>query len=1628
MAVDPSVFTPWFGPQQAANYFRSLISHEVSETQVLDINRYLLRCVHDGGITPKIFAVWLFLAHPKFPCILEDALRDEASRGVRKTGINVLKCALRTDQWWKNGWEAVGGTAGLQDIFEKISIQEARSLARAIGSCSNTTDPLLRQAIDELLHRLLPNFFKSSSTQFSGDSQQLLKLEDVISLCNLSSDATLMKVFSTPLPDDVTGSLMRQLLNSHMSLLRDIAVRAFPVHPPLRKRLLDQHLAALLTSVKPYESRFGQERQTGFPAIDFSSDLLAGEFGVSEKSRVVSWHTRIRCINITLTTSRRRRVPFDAIFALLQHVIPDLGHSERTLTHWVPLIHSLIELWVIAAFPDAHLQSISDAPVARYRERLHPSRPQTSHRDSLEAMLRTAFCTLSSDQFQHCLRTLLPRTVPEARLPLLKILCKNLQHLKIDLEEPMPSVKEHKFVPWSWSFLMSLPGRDARWLLERTKLLSPNHSLVNPFVFEWPASAGDSSYFRDALIRVHFDAMDREAADPVNSAARELIEDVKLRAVKARDPEDRLQWAKLTITIAKRSRDIRLVQDVIYWTSRFVRDPFVRPELARRIYREDVASILSCVMSPTVEDLAAKVSIADEVVSHLLEQALLTAQEPWYRINQDRGFGQLLKLVVSSRIHAVKRFCFRGLGSEQNVVDTLFKGIVPILFRYETVGSTEGYESLGWGQLSGPLSELHCPPNPPVSILKLLDSLAQHRDHLWVKQRGLRIPQAESLPEGLPRGLPLQYLLPSQEWTIAVMKSEGASAFVTQRVTEVVLSNPDLLLRKVKEDGRKQYLVDSLRFAIEAYLGHLPVADRGKKLLEIWSHYSEKIPSSAGHLGDFKKYMCSLLESRSLRRLERIIDPPQSPSLVIFENMSCDSPSIEWEPRSTNVQQNAQNCWEKSLLQVQFLAVKENWPLERMLATPNLGTCSPVPEKPKTLKIWSPKYSPRTLPCQYRESLIASALLFLNSLAHNADRILSKPFPENTDILRYPPVHLDYDFLSSIDDQKKAATAAIDLLNRLVKIVPSTLLYHLSLSFLEALHVLESVSPNYALVQRLAFKSMALVRRSDRPDLAAKLGMKALQLFPEASSWHRVALPSSLTKVLSRANADRVIRDFTAYVFKALEEQKQPAMQNSGTAQSGKLVIKITTVKMLATMLAESRSGASPLSAIQALKVLFHASNHIDVRVAVCTAMLEIVGEYDDCEQAYETFTSLTPYAAVPSETSACESWLQSENAELPRVDWQRPLLDLFTNEAYDMLPARYHEHYTCNALLPLLDELARQHNRWMRQFLAPLDLTPEELSVADFGPFEPDMIQRIMERWYEYLPREFLLKYRAWMISYLDCMRLRNVDDKMTGKDESWRTSDSYSHWSRWFGAHARMKSFHVLMGKFGAEKDTKVQNGITREDLADVIMACAETFLRNPFKLVSYKINVSLDRIMDLLSTLGITDTKRRTHVLPIAERIVAFAQGLRIVEWSYDPYRSPPVLPSSFQLHTMLLPFPQFYKTDPFRYTRFVSSTLDLVQECVCFDTYQADSAALHEAMNHVTKEDARQCALEFGQRYDSSATTLVQYVRVELAHILALKCSMHRDEKDLRGRAMMLQWRNSPNESIRSIGWSIYPQAM
>jgi hypothetical protein len=276
--------------------------------------------------------------------------------------------------------------------------------------------------------------------------------------------------------------------------------------------------------------------------------------------------------------------------------------------------------------------------------------------------------------------------------------------------------------------------------------------------------------------------------------------------------------------------------------------------------------------------------------------------------------------------------------------------------------------------------------------------------------------------------------------------------------------------------------------------------------------------------------------------------------------------------------------------------------------------------------------------------------------------------------------------------------------------------------------------------------------------------------------------------------------------------------------------------------------------------------------------------------------------------------------------------------------------------------------------------------------------------------------------------MKLRNINNKLTEQDRSWRTTNAGVHWREFFDSHTKTKYSDLLFRTFSGKTSTEVPNGITREAIAEEIVQRATIILRNPFKFVSGHIEVSLDQFTSLLSGLDVTNQIRRATVLPTVEQVLANAHALRTEEWNNSPHRNPPVLPAKLQLQTVLLPFPHLQTDLHSRYAAFTSCVMALVEECASSATYIADKAFLLEAMRHVEKGDARQCALEFGQGYQSSPNALVQYLRVWLAQVLVLRWNMTKDERDTEVREMISQWKRSPDELVRSIGWSTLPQAM
>jgi len=140
-----------------------------------------------------------------------------------------------------------------------------------------------------------------------------------------------------------------------------------------------------------------------------------------------------------------------------------------------------------------------------------------------------------------------------------------------------------------------------------------------------------------------------------------------------------------------------------------------------------------------------------------------------------------------------------------------------------------------------------------------------------------------------------------------------------------------------------------------------------------------------------------------------------------------------------------------------------------------------MPRDASTLDIWRPNVNLRKLPLPNKEALVVSAILFLDSLTIGSTRLLSKAFPENALRPRYPPLYLDYEFLSTVGKARGAAFAAVQVLQELVATVPPTLLRDLAHSLLKTLNELPTTSTKYPELQNATFEVIALLPLSDRP-------------------------------------------------------------------------------------------------------------------------------------------------------------------------------------------------------------------------------------------------------------------------------------------------------------------------------------------------------------------------------------------------------------------------------------------------------------------------------------------------------------------------------------------------------------------
>ena len=1044
--------------------------------------------------------------------------------------------------------------------------------------------------------------------------------------------------------------------------------------------------------------------------------------------------------------------------------------------------------------------------------------------------------------------------------------------------------------------------------------------------------------------------------------------------------------------------------------------------------------------------LSRLVQEANAILRFHLQTALLAIREPHIKSHHVEGPLDLLRGVMGLRFDGIGHYRKLGLQSESELSTILLDSTLPILLEYEREGISEGHEALEWQYPAGPIRFLYCVDSykaPSHFVTQYLDRLARERNELWAQERVRRKSSIVSLGQGFPKGLPVQCLLPDGNWDEAAVANPAAAPYFCTRLQEVIFCQPDEATQAVLQDTEViGCFVDDLCYAIRAYVRQRPT----EAIIEIWDHYTRIIPPTAGHVEEVRKLLLDIADNQRLKGLYTLLQPqPLLPSpLPSYGTGDGELGPAEWDPFPRI---------EGEMVDYADLSNRESEPtvLRCRFKIGATGFYSPFSQpfehpkewiglrKYRKVDIWKPDLDVRKLPLNDCDRLIQSAILFLDSFT-NKPRLLSTAFPANSSEPRYPPLYLDYDFLSTIGSEdideptrresswdyepswsrSEPSEDAIQVLGMLKRRIPPQLLEQLAASYVQSLMDLPAASPKHREMTTIAFEILSLLSQSDRPQLAVDLRLKVLEHMPDASSWHRRVMSSGLANRLDPHSADTMLKSFGRIIVNGLKGQEKH--------------LKITTLKILPEMIRASRAmtlGAT----LDVLKSLFSASSHIDVRNEILKTLFGLFEKYDELEPEIATrgiFDALTPFIVAvsgPSERFLVseEQWQEAENGgPLPEVSEDRPLQEsLFNLLCY--VPEKAKEYYVRQVILRIIDESTKQHNRWMRILLSRVNLSPEEASFTNFGPFKGESVSKALELFCAYLPRSYLPFQRDWVMRYQARPLLMRIDKKLMTNNPEWDETDpSRQHWMSFLKAHEGMNLFDSVNYLLRRYEEPKIADGITLEDLEVELLERAQFLLRNPLDMSSEPPQMHLSyfesEITFLTKRVDSEDEKQAERARRILDGISNDVETLRALRLSSSDAEQPTILPSRMEIQAALLTLPREHNLHkPEVYRILADRLLSLIEECSRTPSCLADFEYLDKRLTAIVPAQALPCALAIGARIADIHSTLHGCLSIQLALKLLNKAKAASKEGSKELRILLSQWKESPVEWVRRIGW-------
>ncbi|RJE24256.1 hypothetical protein PHISCL_03416 [Aspergillus sclerotialis] len=1648
--------------------YRQLVSQNPTSSHVEAINDLLLHRIHIQALPPTFYDLWLPIALRNVPSLLGRALCDTKSAGVREAAIKRVTRLFHRPAWNSEAWDILGGAEGIAKIMEQIPVADVYRLAKAISRCGFSPDSDTRVAcIEQLIERV----------QESGSSRPLFNaLTSLYSLCGPDKVVDLVTNLTK---NQYTCKLLARMGPIHPEIMRRVAVGTIDAPFYVRVSVIKSNRRALIDSPIPYSSSlYPPEVQEKLPSgMIFCLDLCHAM--AADPKLCVYLPGQVDDVDLyvqaALRLAARKHLPFASIESFLAQLIqlPQSIWTDRPLD--TRLMRELMFCWSISFYGKAGPGA--NAALKRIAHRDHPSRPGPEHQAALEDDLCTFLRRhqdprLARDKdswyFVDPMVEVLRRIAPSARGPFLEHVCRlsdslcyepGYDQFSFDAAVNPPREREKQVIPvWPYKIMDLLPAKTGQVLFDRMLII---HGCAGFLPMEDGSSSYALIYERQCQLQAKWEAEEtRETA-----VGSQLFQDLQKRAERQRDCGERSVAAIAAIRVANATHSLEVWRMAVQWSKRFIRDTLVFPDLITDAILN--ADVFSCTEMPisrqpsSLSELRASVDSANEVLSTLREILVLSLREPMNHAHIKRKLPTFWSDLVAKRVRGIKRFRKAGLGTDSELVDTLLMPLISELVEWERFSVKEGFSWIfDEDDEPRPLRKWSFPAQtpPPPTVLHFLDELARQSDSVIQDYRKDWWPANEEVGEGFPRGLAVQQLLPDWDWFGFLLQHRSHAPYITSRVLDVLEASPEIVMAPVpNDDGAVNAYIDSMPCVIRGHLS-LFTSKRSKNeaLVQLWEKYAARREQYGVYFPVLQTLLISeIAEPMGLYAAARVIRPSRLPQATYLWEGKTYEATFKWNPELSAPRIDGDKLLParddrslpENLLYLRLVGDEEDRYIYVLPKNRGLDVIHD-PHWPWPNVRWSEpnRQLMRKISPAEREGCIISALLYLDSVAtFTPSRIIPNVFP-SSDCRRAPTMRLADEFAKNAqeNDGEKGMRRALWVLGFLIKDVPALLLRNAAIVYLDSLQTLEKTDSYFAPIMRATFRLIRRLVQSDAPELAVDVVCRVIEDYADESTYqYHMKLPTLCSRVRPEAAA-AFIQRFAGFVCNRLAEQKQQSKQKPSSETSneqGKAFVKITTVKLLAQIL--GRANFLPVdTTVRIFRDLVNCSHHLDIRTAVVTATLNLFNHVTGAgaDVLYEFLLELADIAAGPSETdpvSDKDTWTTS----LPAVSSSRdrPMLSLLIKDAVDVIPPKRRAQYANEILVPLMNKSTAQHSYWMDIFLSSLNLSKSdpEISISDFGPFNPSMPDNILQTWAAYLPATFLKEYhRPWaMRPFHSHAAYEHITQALTRQNPAYRQTNSGLHWGDIVGLASRTNPV-MQMDKFLFNRiEPKVKDGITVSAVAEEYKYRLAQLTRNPveYNTKIHKFVVSTNHVVRALRRLrsnraGSDDmsTSTREERYSLLDGIMLFVvQDILDISRTSDADTAPSILPSTLEIQALVLPSPVYNPKTQDKLQVFVAELSRLLRKWIEDPVLVLEFGVIETVTKEVPQEDAIALAdMLAGEKIDLySGSETEACLRGRLAKSLLDKVSLPDLNLSPLVRQMVEQWRKSRNHFVKRMGWEV-----